>query len=62
MGDVVRLDDYRAQPVNPGNGAREALQRIFCDWTGAWSDYFLMTLWAEGFRVVPLESEPNDAA
>lgn len=56
----------RGEPlaVEPGNGAREALIRIFeehgCDELGdpaavESADVVLMKLWDAGFKVVPLE-------
>lgn len=47
-----------AQEAHRGNGARDALQRILGDKGGASGeaiDIFLMCLWADGYKVVPLD-------
>ena len=49
----------------PGNGAREALDRIFgAEWggdtPGDYIDTFLTELWCEGFKVVPLDKNDED--
>jgi hypothetical protein len=51
-----------ARPVaNPGNGAREALDRMFRlmkpNPTLKAADSALLYLWVEGFKVVPLEDK-----
>jgi len=56
--NIIRLSDYR----NPGNGAREALQKWFVEEAGsiterADTDRLLAWLWAEGFKVVPVEGK-----
>jgi hypothetical protein len=59
---VIKLDAYS----NPGNGAREALQRYFDEWPHRPAargelelrrvDHMLAWLWMQGFKVVPLEA------
>lgn len=68
--EIVTLADRRlivggnpnAEPVNPGNGAREALID-FCVFAGdpaEMADDMLAQLWLRGFKVVPVD--PGDAA
>jgi hypothetical protein len=48
--NVVRLHN--------GNGAREAINRVFEKWgvrSIGEADYLIASLWAEGFKIVPLE-------
>ena len=49
--NVIKLGLYR----NPGNGAREALQRYFEGQQLAGVDHLLAWLWINGFKVVPLD-------
>lgn len=59
MGDVVDLKDYR----NPGNGAREALIGALVmapnpsrpSGIELLADYLLAHLWAQEFKIVPLD-------
>lgn len=53
MADVVDIAEYR----NPGNGAREILEKYFAEQGLIRSnapDHLLAWLWAEGYKVVPL--------
>lgn len=58
--NVVNLADYRA----PGNGGREIVERYFAEFMEESpvpiadvirADHFLLWLWGEGFKVVPLD-------
>lgn len=63
--DVVNLSPYR----NPGNGAREALMRytelpsVRLEGGGDSGlcavDHLLARLWAEGFKIVPVEEKSD---
>lgn len=65
MSEIVNLNDRRPPP-NAGNGAREALIEIGknCPFhmrdeiAPHWADDLLANLWANGFKVVPLD--PSD--
>jgi len=57
---------YSGLSVNPGNGAREAVAKLFdekdvemgtgCTCPQCSADYALAWLWRAGFKVVPVES------
>ncbi len=59
-GKVVDLA-ARRPPPNPGNGAREVLDRMFRlmkpSPTLTAADSALLYLWVEGFKVFPLEDK-----
>ena len=58
------IDLAKRRPVNPGNGAREAMIGVFMAVMNVrvpenaaldLSDGILLELWARGFKVVPLD-------
>jgi hypothetical protein len=66
--EIIEFAKQGAPPEEPGNGAREALLRVFLDNSDIWImedetpdnlvDFMLAELWMRGFKVVPLE--PDD--
>lgn len=64
MGEIVQFN----RPINPGNGAVEALDQFFDNdfWHHAWNsrfghttlsetEFMLAWLWDKGFKVVPID-------